>query len=174
MPELFEISDEVVQLTSATVESSVELSTDTEALELHVASSSVSVGDSDSVIIIEETEPDVLEVGIAGSQGIQGVPGNDATGFVQGSVTVISSETKVIDISVDKISTEWNVAVKDLLFDKWKFCKISGLINDDFCVYDIRGDTLPFKFSVSGMVLSMTNNHINNVLVRFSKNSIGI
>ena len=145
-----------------------------ELIELPTNANNVLVCESQVVILIEDSLPELVEIGSKGAQGIQGAPGNDATGFVSGNVTVLTGQTKVIDISLDKIHTEWSVTVKDMLLNKVKFCKVSGLINDDYCVYDLKGDVIPFQMSVSGMVLSIINLHSKDLVINFSKNSISI
>lgn len=128
-------------------------------------------------IVIQDTPVvEVVEIAATGAQGLKGDQGDDATGFVIGTATVLVGETKVIDIATD-LSIEWSIVVNDIAQSMLKRCKTVGLMGGSYCTYEIQGDKIPFKVSVSSnnnLQLSITNFHINDLFIRFSKTSIGV
>lgn len=177
MSDCINIDDDVVEISQVVQIQDVELLTESSKLETTSSNEIITVNDNDTIIVFEEVLPQIIEIANQGAQGItgeKGDSGDDATGFVSGNSPVLIGETKLVDFSTDVINTEWDVILHDVVMNMYRYFRVSGMLNDSFCVYGIKGDVIRFKADVTNMQLRITNNHNTDIIVKFSKTSIGI
>lgn len=135
-------------------------------------SSHALTGDSISIVSTESEE--TIDFNVSQCQGMKG-PKGDTGGFFKGSKVIPSGQTATID-SLQDVSSQWVLIAKDQTANQYRRRMVSALISGDYHTYDITGDSVAFKPLISivnnQMILSVRNNHLSDIVVFFTRQSV--